>query len=131
MISHGSNAQHIRQTLSCKWNLRVGARLVALLLARLVADRRPDLDLVADGRFAAHRAHDHTQATLLQDVHVVVVRVAHRPAGRVLLHVLIGGRVHPATVAVRPVGEHVQIVGVHLRHNRIVDVPVGGSHGGI
>lgn len=107
----------------------IRTRLVALLLARFVANRRPYADLRAVGRGAISRAQNHPQAAFLQYVDVVVVRVAHRPAGRVLLHVLVAGQIHAAAMAIRPIGERVQFVSTDFRHHRIHNIPVR-IHGG-
>lgn len=109
--------------------LPIRTRTIALFFARLIAYRRPDLDLIAADGHAALRAQNHAQAALLQNVDVVIVGVTHSPAGHVLLHVLMVGRIDAATVAIRPVGKLVQLVGVgDTRHNRIVDIPFGGCH---
>lgn len=62
--------------------------LVLLFPPRLVADCWPQVDLFAVGQEAAGRADEDAEAALLQDVHVVVVGVAHGPAGSVFLGVL-------------------------------------------
>ena len=77
--------------------------LTELLLARLVADGGSELDAGAGLGDACAAADEDAQARLLEDVHVVVVGVAHRPAARVTPRVLALPRVHEATVPVRPV----------------------------
>lgn len=62
--------------------------LVLLFPPRLVADCWPQVDLFAVGHEAAGRADEDAEAALLQDVDVVVVGVAHGPAGSVFLGVL-------------------------------------------
>lgn len=64
-----------------KKHLRIWARFSALLLARLIADRRTNIDPCATGRLTVMRTQKDAQAALLQDVDVVIVGVAHRPAG--------------------------------------------------
>ena len=53
-------------------------------------------------------ANEDAEAALLEDVHVVVVGVAHGPARRVLLRLLRRRRVDEAAVAVRPLLEGVE-----------------------
>jgi hypothetical protein len=95
-----------------------------LLLPGLVADGGPQVDPLAGGQGAAHRADQHSQTALLQDVDVVVVGVAHGPARGVPLGVLVVGAVDQAAVAVGPLGEGVELV--DARNGAVVDVPVGG-----
>lgn len=84
-----------------------------LLPSRFVAYGRPQVDRLAVGQQAPSGADEHAEARLLEDVHVVVVGVAHRPAGRVPFRFFAAGRVHEPAVPVRPFLEPVEFV--HLR----------------
>ena len=81
-----------------------------LLLPGLVADGWADGDRLPGGLRAPLGADEDAKAGLLQDVDVVVVGVAHGPAGGVLLGLLARGRVDEAHVAVGPVLEGVQLL---------------------
>lgn len=73
-----------------------------LFLACLVADGRPQVHLFAVGQGAAHGTHQNSQTRLLEDMHVVVVCVAHCPSWRVTLCFLAGRRIHQPAVSVCP-----------------------------
>ena len=90
-------------------------QMTLLFLARLVADGGSQVHLFA-GRLehAPVGAEQHAQAALLQDLHVVVVGVAHGPAGAVPPGLLAVGPVHEPHVAVHPVVE--RVVPRHLSH---------------
>ena len=81
-----------------------------LLLPGLVADGRADGDGLPGGLRAPLGADEDAEAGLLQDVDVVVVGVAHGPAGGVLAGLLAARGVHEAAVAVGPVVECVQVL---------------------
>lgn len=103
----------------------VRAALLYLLPARFITNRGPEIDLFAVGQAASRRADEHAEAALLQDVYVVVVGVAHRPARGVFLGLLAEWRVHEATVAIRPVLKVIKLAGVQdARHHGVVNVPV-------
>jgi len=101
----------------------VGTGLALLLPPRLVANGRTQVDLGSVGQGAVLGADQDAEATLLQDVHIVVVRVAHGPAGNVLLGLLVVQRVDVPDVAIAPLVELVELLVRHMRHNGIVDVP--------
>ncbi len=82
-------------------------RLTDLFLPGLVADGGSEVDPRTALSHAVPAAHEDAEARLLEDVHVVVVGVAHGPAGRVTSRVLAVAHVHVAAVAVRPVLERV------------------------
>lgn len=96
-----------------------------LLLPRLVADGRPQMDSRSVLQATPRRAHQHSEAALLQYVHVMVVRVPHGPAGRVSSRFLARRGVHLADVAVAPLAEGVE--GRHSRDHGVVDVPLRGG----
>ena len=73
-----------------------------LFLPGLVADGRPEVNGVPRREDAPPRAHEDAQAGLLEDVHVVVVGVPHRPARSVPLGLLALWGVDEAAVAVGP-----------------------------
>ena len=83
-----------------------------LLLPSFVANGRPQVHLFARVERAPVGAEQHAQARLLQDLHVVVVGVAHGPAGRVPPRFFAVGTVDEAHVTVHPVVE--RVVPVHL-----------------
>lgn len=80
------------------------------------------MDGFAVGQYAAPGADEDAEARLLEDVHVVVVGVAHRPAGRVPLSLFAVGRIDQPAVAVRPLLEAVEFV--HLRHRAPIKTAV-------
>lgn len=88
--------------------------LTALLLACLVADGGSISDREAAGCGAVVRAHQDPQTGLFEDLGVVVVGVAHRPAALMAPSPLALQGVHPATVAVGPGFE--VIVGQRLQY---------------
>lgn len=102
----------------------VGARLALLLAPRLIAYGRAQIDLGAVGQRAMLRADKYTQAALLQDVHIVIVGVAHCPAGDVLLGLLVVHRIDQTHMPIAPLTELVELQVGHLRHDRIIDVPI-------
>lgn len=81
-----------------------------LLPSGFVAYGRPQVDRLAVGQHASSGADEDAEAGLFQYVHVVVVGVAHRPAGRVPLRLLAARRIHQPTVPVRPFLEPVEFV---------------------
>ena len=95
-----------------------------LLLPRLVADGGPDGDRPADAVAvpvvldAPLGADEDAEARLLEDVHVVVVGVAHRPPGRVLLRLLRRRRVDEAAVAVGPLLEGVEALALQKERQK-------------
>lgn len=103
--------------------------LLSLLLpACFVADRGSQVDLFAVGQEAPGRADEHSEAALLQDVHVVVVGVAHRPSGRVLLGLFAQWRVDETAMTIRPVLEVIELTVIEdAWDDRVVDVPVHGD----
>lgn len=102
----------------------VGTRLALLFASRLVAYSRTQIDLGSIGQIAVLRADQHAQAALLQDVHVVVVRIPHGPAGYMLLGLLVVHRVDQAHMSIAPLAELVELDVRHMRHYRVVDVPI-------
>lgn len=98
-----------------------------LLLPGLVANRRPEVHPVSAGQYASQGADEHSQAALLEYVHVVIVGVPHGPARRVSLGLLGVGGVDQATVAVGPLGKGVELA--DPGDGAVVDVPVGGAGG--
>lgn len=68
-------------------------------------------------------ADQNAQTALLQNVHVVVVRVAHGPAGNVLLGLLVVQRIDVPHMPVAPLVELVELLVRHMWHNGIIDVP--------
>lgn len=61
-------------------------------------------------------AHQDSQAGLLEDVHIVVVGVPHGPARGVPLGLLAAGRVHQATVTVRPLLPLVELTHLNIEN---------------
>lgn len=111
--------QHLEHTVA----VAIRTRLALLLLARLVADGRSDVHLVARFKHTTFRADQNTETALLENLHIVVVRVAHRPAGVVFLGELVIRAVDQALVAVHPFLETVHGVR-ELGQIAVVDVPV-------
>lgn len=102
----------------------VGTRLALLFASGLVADCRTQIDLGSIGQGAVLRADQHAQAALLEDVHIVVIRIPHGPAGDVLLGLLVVHRVDQTHMSIAPLAELVELNVRHMRHYRIVDVPI-------
>lgn len=117
-------AQDLQATIaSSVWTL-----LSLLLPACFVADRGSQIDLFSIGQEAPGRADEHSEATLLQDVHVVVVGVAHCPSGRVLLGVLALWRIDETAMAIRPILEVIELTVIEdAWDDSVVDVPVHGD----
>ena len=90
--------------------LKTRGRLTELLAARLVTDGGPQVDGVAAVEDTALTAHEDAEARLLEDLHLVVVGVAHGPAAGVPSGLLAALRVHGLAVAVRPVSVVVDVV---------------------
>lgn len=86
--------------------------LTLLLLPRLVTDGGPQLQPGTSGQGTAPRAHHDPQAGLLQDLAVVVIGVAHGPAAQVPLCILLLAGVDEAHVAVRPLLEGIEALGL-------------------
>lgn len=91
-----------RQNLQPSAALSIGTRFSLLLLASLVADSRPEVDLVSVVQDASGRADQDAEARLLEDVHIVVVGVPHRPAAGMSSGFLAVRSVNEAAVSVGP-----------------------------
>lgn len=89
--------------------------LTLLLLPSLVAYGGAQLQPGAAGQSTAPGTHHHTQAGLLEDLAVVVVGVAHGPAAEVPLRVLLLARVDEPHVAIGPLLEGVEVLGLLQR----------------
>lgn len=86
--------------------------LTLLLLPSLVAYGGAELQPGPAGQGAAPGTHHHAQAGLLEDLAVVVVGVAHGPAAEVPLRVLLLARVDEPHVAIGPLLEGVEVLGL-------------------
>lgn len=85
-----------------------------LFLPGLVANGRSQVDLIPRVQDAPVRAEEDPQTGFLEDLDVVVVGVAHGPAGAVPPGLLAVRPVHEPDVAVHPVVE--LIIAGHLDH---------------
>ena len=85
-----------------------------LLSSCFVTDCRPNGDRLPVALEAPLGAHEDAETRLLEDVHVVVVGVPHGPAGGVLLGLLARGRVHKATMSIRPIFKHIVAIGLRV-----------------
>lgn len=88
------------------------APLTLLLLPSLVADGGAELQPGPAGQSAAPGTHHHPQAGLFEDVAVVVVGVSHGPAAQVPLRVLLLARVDEPHVAIGPLLEGIELLGL-------------------
>ena len=80
----------------------IAQELTKLFFPGLVADRGSEMHGAAVRQSAPHVTGEHSQAGLLQDIHVVVVGVSHGPAAGMAPGVLWLLRVHVLTVVVGP-----------------------------
>lgn len=70
--------------------------------AHLIADRRSEVNPSTARQYALLRTHQNAQTTLLQNAHVVIVGVSHRPTGGVPPRLLAIRPVDSPHVSVRP-----------------------------
>lgn len=86
--------------------------LTLLLLSSLVTYGGAQLQPGTAGQGTAPGAHHHPQAGLLEDLAVVVVGVTHGPAAEVPLRILLLTGVDEAHVAIRPLLEGIEVLGL-------------------
>jgi hypothetical protein len=103
----------------------VRAGFTRLFASCFVANRWPQIYFGAVWQRTSDGTHQDSETALLEDVHVVIVRVPHRPARDMLFGVLMIRVVHKATVAVGPLLKLIQLSFIDVRNVCVVDVPVG------
>jgi len=108
-------------------NPPIGTLFALLLPSGLVANGGSQVNTGSIGQLALGTAEEHSQAALLQDVHIVVVGVAHGPTAGMFPGLIALDGIDEPAVSVGPIVKVVELP--HRRHLGVVDVPVEGQAG--